>query len=151
MDLIRWQPGREAGPWRRLRDIEDEMDSLAARFLGREQAAPGERMWAPAVDVKETKTDVTVKAELPEIDPKNVDITVEGGVLTIKGERKQEEQKKDGCRYYTERSWGSFVRSLTLPAEVDEAKTKASYKDGVLSITMPRKQEKSRQIKVDVE
>lgn len=153
MDLIRWQPGREVGPWRRLRDIEEEMDSLVSRFLGREQAARGERMWAPAVDVKETKTDVIVKAELPEIDPKNVDITVEGGMLTIKGERKAEERKKEEeGSYYTERSWGSFIRSLTLPAEVDEAKTKASYKDGVLSITMPRKkQEKSRQIKVDVE
>jgi HSP20 family protein len=153
MDLIQWKPGREVGPWRRLREIEDEMDSLLGRFLGREPQAPGrERMWAPVVDVKETKADIIVKAELPEVNAKDVDIAVDGKVLTIKGERKSEEEKKDEGYYYSERSWGSFVRSLTLPGEVDEAKTKASYKDGVLPITMPRKKEaKAKQIKVNVE
>ena len=152
MDLIQWKPGREVGPWRRLREIEEEMDSLLGRFLGREAAAPRERMWAPVVDVKETKTDVVVKVELPEVNAKDVDITVDGNVLTIKGERKSEEEKKDENYYYSERSYGSFVRSLTLPKEVDESKTKASYKEGVLTINLPkRREEKAKQIKVDVE
>ena len=152
MDLIQWRPGREAGPWKRLRDIEDEIDSLFGRVLGREREGTLERPWAPAVDVKETKTDVVVKAELPEVNAKDVDITVDGGVLTIKGERKTEEKKEDEGYCYSERSWGSFIRSLTLPREVDETKTKASYKDGVLTVTMPKKkEEKAKQIKVDVE
>ncbi len=152
MDLIQWRPGREAGPWRRLKDIEDEMDSLFGRVLGREREGGAERPWAPAVDVKETKTDIIVKAELPEVNAKDVDITVDGNMLTIKGERKSEEKKEDEDYCYSERSWGSFVRSLTLPQEVDETKTKASYRDGVLTIKMPRKkEEKAKQIKVDVE
>lgn len=151
MDLIQWRPGREVGPWRRLRDIEDEMDSLLGRFFGREQPVQGERAWAPAVDVRETGTDVVVKAELPGVDAKDVDITVEGNMLTIKGERKSEENKKEEGYYYSERRYGSFVRSLTLPREVDEARTRASYKDGVLTVLMPKKkEEKAKQIKVDV-
>jgi HSP20 family protein len=152
MDLIQWRPGREVSPWRKLREIEDEMDSILGRFLGREPSVSGERMWAPAVDVKETKSDVIVKAELPEVSAKDVEITVDGNVLTIKGERKSEEKKEEEGYYYSERSYGSFMRSLTLPKEVDEAKTKASYKEGVLTITMPKKkEEKAKQIKVDVE
>lgn len=152
MDLIHWRPGRELGPWRRLREIEDDMDSLLGRFLGREQGAAKEGMWAPAVDVKETKSDIVVKAELPGVDAKNVDITVDGNLLTVKGERKAEEKKEDEGYCYSERSFGSFIRSLTLPGEVDETKTKASYRDGVLTITLPRrKEEKAKQIKVDVE
>ncbi len=152
MDIVQWRPGRDLGPWRRLREIEDEMESLVGRFLGRENAPGGERLWAPVVDVKETKTDVVVKAELPEVSAKDVDITVHGDVLTIKGERRVEEETKKEGYYYSERSYGSFMRTLTLPKEVDETKTKASYRDGVLTVVMPKKEkEKAKQIKVDVE
>ncbi len=151
MDLIQWRPGRELGPWRRLRDIEDEMDTLLGRVFGRESLQQGGRVWAPVVDVKQTKTEVTVKAELPEFKAEDVDITVEGSTLTIKGERKSEEKKEDEGYLYSERSWGSFIRTIALPGEVDEAKTRASYKEGVLTVVMPKKkQEKAKQIKVDV-
>ncbi len=152
MDLIHWRPGRELSPWRRLRSLEDEMDSLFGRVMGKEPQAAEEGMWAPLVDVKETKTDVVVKAEIPEINAEDVDITVEKDILTIRGERKFEDEKKEQDYHYVERSYGSFVRSLRLPKEVDETKTKATYKDGVLTITMPKKkEEKAKQVKVEVE
>ncbi len=152
MDLTHWRPGRDIGPWRRLREIEDEMESLVGRLFGREPGFPRESIWAPVVDVKETRTDVVVKAELPEIDPREMEITVDGKLLTIKGERKSEEEKKEGNYCYSERKYGSFVRSLTLPQEVDETRTKAAYKDGVVTITLPKiKKEKTKQVKVEVE
>ncbi len=152
MELTPGRQGREMSPRRRLRSLEDEMDSLFGRVFGREPAAGEERIWAPLVDVKETKTDVVVKAELPGINAGDVDITVEKDILTIRGERKAEDKKEEEGYHYVERSYGSFVRSLRLPGEVDETKTKAKYRDGVLTITMPKKkEEKAKQVKVEVE
>ena len=151
MAIEKWRPGRTVVPLRRLRSLEDDMESLMERFFGREPA-PSEGMWAPVVDVKERKNDVVVKAELPEIDAKDVDITVDGDILTIKGERKSEDKKEDENYCYAERSYGSFARSIRLPAAVDEAKTKAGYKNGLLTITLPKKEEeKAKQVKVEVE
>ncbi len=151
MAIEKWRPGRSAVPMRRLRSLEDDMESLIERFFGR-GPAQAEGMWAPAVDVKERKNDVVVKAELPEVDAKDVDITVDGDILTIKGERKTEDEKEDENYYYAERSYGSFARSIRLPGAVDEAKTKANYKNGLLTITLPKKaEEKSKRVKVEAE
>jgi HSP20 family protein len=93
-----------------------------------------------------------VKADIPGLDKEDIDISVHGDTLTIKGEKKEEKESKDKGLVKTERFYGSFNRSLTLPSEVDAAKVKASYNNGVLELTLPKKEEsKPKQIKIDVE
>ena len=130
-------------PWRRrdeLTSFRREMDRLFDRFFEgwpfRLSAEEGE--WAPSVDVSETAKEVIVKAELPGMDPKDVDVTVRGDVLSLRGERKREEEEKGENFHRLERSYGAFARSIRLPAEVDAAKVKATYKNGVLNISLPK-------------
>jgi HSP20 family protein len=94
--------------------------------------------WTPFMDVSETKEALTVAIEIPGIDPKDVHVTVRNGVLTVTGEKKQQEEKKDERHYRMERSYGAFERSVRLPIPVDEAKVKAVFKNGVLTITLPK-------------
>lgn len=97
------------------------------------------RPWSPAVDIFETENELVLKADVPEVDPKNVEIKLENGTLTLKGER-QFEQGKNGKGYHRiERGYGSFVRVFTLPDTIDPEKVKADYKSGVLTITLPKK------------
>lgn len=130
-------------PWRRrdeLTGFRREMDRLFDRFFEgwpfRLSAEEGE--WAPSVDVSETAKEVIVKAELPGMAPKDVDVTVRGDVLSLRGERKKEEEEKGENFHRVERSYGAFARSIRLPAEVDAAKVKATYKNGVLNISLPK-------------
>lgn len=106
-------------------------------------------VWSPRVDVKETENEYQVHADLPGLVKEDVSISLEDGVLTIKGERKQSEEAKEENQYYSERSYGNFSRSLNLPSKVDEKKIKASLKDGVLSISLPKVEEaKPREIAI---
>lgn len=98
----------------------------------------------PAVDVIDEKDRIIVKAELPGMNKDDIDITVEDGVLTIKGEKKRETEIKKEGYYHLERRYGSFHRVIDLPDEVDENKVKATYKDGVLEINLPKKEETKR-------
>ena len=108
--------------------------------------------WVPAVDVYEDKDKFSVKAELPGMKKEDLDIALQGNTLTISGERKHEEEKKEGENYRSERYFGRFQRSLTLPAPVDARKIQASYKDGILTITLPKSEEaKPKQIPVNVQ
>jgi len=105
--------------------------------------------WMPVVDISESDGEYLIKAELPEVKKEDVKVTVEDGVLTIQGERRQEKEEK-GKRYHrVERSYGSFVRSFTLPESVDEGGVKAEYKDGVLNLHLP-KSEKVKPKAIDV-
>ena len=100
----------------------------------------------------DTKGDFVVKAELPGIDPKDIDISLSEGVLTIRGEKRQEKEEKDEGYHLVERSYGSFTRSIRLPREVQNEKINASYKNGVLKITLPKSEEaKKKEIKIKVE
>jgi HSP20 family protein len=102
---------------------------------------PATRPWSPSVDIYETENELVVKADLPDVDPKNVGIQLENGTLSLKGERKFEEQKNGEKGYHRiERSYGSFVRAFSLPDTVDGEKVKADYKSGVLTITLPKKE-----------
>lgn len=92
----------------------------------------------PAVDVSETDKEIAVTAELPGIEPKDVEITLDKGLLTIRGEKKFEEEEKKENYHRIERSYGSFTRSISLPAEVDESKVKAKFDKGVLNVTMQK-------------
>jgi HSP20 family protein len=93
----------------------------------------------PQVDVTETDKEIKVRAEIPGVDPKDIDVGVEDGTLTIKGEKKYEREKNEKGQYRTERSYGSFERSIALPAEVDGSKAKAEFKKGVLQLTLPKR------------
>jgi len=132
-----------------LARLHDEMDNLIGSFFGdSDWPVWGHRRW-PALDIAESDNEFIVKAEIPGCKPEDIDISVHGNVLTIKGEKKQEEEKKEKGYYHVERSYGSFRRDLTLAAEVDTAKIQAECRDGVITITLP-KSEKAKPTKIKV-
>lgn len=136
-DLMEWRPFREVTRLRR------EMDRLWDDYFGsgRRALRPLPAEFAPAVDVKETADQIVVKAEVPGMDAKDINISVTGDVLTIKGEKKSEREEKEENYHLVERSYGSFSRSLAMPAAVDMDKIEAKYDKGILTITCPKKEE----------
>jgi len=126
-------------------DVERFLDG----FFGRERTSLFSRV--PAIDVLDKKDRIVVKAEVPGMDKKDISVSVEGDVLTIKGETKKETEEKKEDYYYSERSYGSFYRNVALPAAVSREKVKASYKDGVLSVTLPKTEEKTKETRIEVE
>lgn len=119
--------------------------------LSRLWGEPASRPWTPAVDIYETENELVLKADVPDIDPQNVGIQLENGTLTLKGERKFEQQQNGKGFHRIERSYGSFVRAFSLPDTVEADNVKADYKDGVLTITLPKKEvAKPRSIKVEI-
>src|SRR5262249_28349714 len=105
--------------------------------------------WSPSVDIFETEADIVVKAELPGMDRKDITLHLENNVLTLKGERKFEKETKDENYHRIERSYGNFSRAFSIPATVDEEGIRADYKDGVLKISLPKKEQaKPKQIKI---
>jgi HSP20 family protein len=146
MSVVRWEPFRE------LMTLQDRMNRLfhETRARNDEDWALG-GSWAPAVDIYEKDGNIVLKAELPGLDPKDVDIRVENNVLTLRGERKLDNEVQQESYHRVERSYGSFSRSFTLPNVVDTGNIKAEYKDGVLRLTLPKREEaKPRQIQIDV-
>lgn len=140
-------------PFKELPALREEMDKLWSRFFGeRPFMEPFGKEWAPSLDVSETKDNIVVKAEVPGMDGKDIDISLSGGVLTLKGEKKQEKEEKDENYYFSERSYGAFSRSIKLSQEVQTDKIKASYKNGVLTITLPKSEEaKAKEVKIKVQ
>jgi HSP20 family protein len=131
-------------PLANLRLFEDAF----TRILTEPQA---NRPWSPAVDIYETENELVLKADLPDVDLKDVDVRVENQTLTIAGERKFEKQESDKGYHRIERSYGNFMRSFAVPSSFDTDKIAAAYKNGVLSVTLPKKETaKPRQIKVEV-
>ena len=121
-------------------------DSVA-RLLGDSANRP----WTPAVDIIENENELVLKADVPEVDQKDIDIRVENGTLTLKGERKFENQEKGLGYHRIERGYGSFARSFALPETVDPEKIRAEYKNGVLRVVIAKKEiAKPRTIKVEV-
>lgn len=111
----------------------------------------GARPWAPAVDILETEDSLVLKADLPEVKLENIDIRVEDGNLTLRGERKLEKVENEKGYHRIERSYGSFSRTFTLPDTIHPENVKASFKEGVLTVVLPKKEmAKPRQIKVEV-
>jgi HSP20 family protein len=107
--------------------------------------------WAPAVDIFENEHELVVKADLPDVDPKNLDIRVENNLLTIRGERKFEKKSNEGNYLRVERAYGSFARSFSLANTVNSEAIKADYQNGVLTLSIPKREEaKPKQIKVNV-
>ena len=97
--------------------------------------------WAPRVDIAETDKEFSIKAEIPDVKREDVKVSVDNGVLIITGERKQEKEEKNKKYHRVERFYGSFTRSFTLPANIDESKVEASFKDGMLNLSIPKIEE----------
>src|SRR5689334_17533945 len=111
-------------------------DSLSRLF-----SEPAARPWSPAVDIYETENELVLKADVPDVDAKNIAIQLENGTLTVKGERNFEQEKNGQKGFHRiERSYGSFVRAFSLPDTVDGEKVQADYKNGVLTVTLPKKE-----------
>jgi HSP20 family protein len=121
-------------------------DSLSRLF-----SEPASRPWSPAVDIFETENELVLKADMPDVDPKNVAIQMENHTLTLKGERKFESENNGKGYHRIERSYGKFVRAFSLPDTVEGDKVKADYKNGVLTVTLPKKEvAKPRTINVEI-
>lgn len=141
MAIIRWDPFRE------MTQVQNQFNRLVDQVWGGRQES-----WLPAVDVFDKKDAVVLKAELAGMDPDDIEIEVEDNVLTIKGERKEEETKEGEGWIVRESNYGAFERSLTIPEGVDLASIKASFKDGVLEVHVPKaaKEAKPKTVKVEV-
>lgn len=140
--LDRWDPFDE------LTTLRNRMDRLWTRMS---DEAPALANWSPTSDIIETKDDIVIKAELPGIDQKDVDVQIENGVLSIQGQRNAEKETEDKGFRRIERAYGSFFRSFVLPPNVEVDKIAATFVNGVLEVRMPKKEEaKPRAIKVDV-
>jgi HSP20 family protein len=138
-------------PFEELSTLRHRMDHLMTR-LGSEGDEPlFQGKWAPTADVIESKDAIIIKAELPGVTEKDISVEVENGVLTLKGERNFEKETEEKGYRRIEREYGNFVRSFTLPANVNSEKITASYTNGLLELQIPKKEEaKPRAIKVDV-
>jgi len=153
-ELQTWKPFRELAPFRDFERMRREMDRFWDSFfdggLRRTTEEGGE--WLPSLDVAETKDELVVKAEVPGMEPKDIDISLSDGVLTIKGGKKKEKEEKEADYHLVERSYGAFTRSVRLPKEVQSDKISASYKDGILNVTLPKSEKaKKKEIKIKVE
>ncbi len=137
-------------PFRDLNDMQSEMNRLFDSFFGRPSPAVGvERVWAPAVDVYETKDELVLSAELPGLNEKDIHLSITGDILTLRGERQWNAETKGDSFYRSERWFGKFERALPLPVQAD--KVKAKYRDGVLTVSLPKAEEiKPKEIKIDV-
>lgn len=134
MDIIRWNPFHE------LEDIQTRLNRFFNEVPARRLEKDGLFFadWAPLVDIQETDQEYLIKAELPEVKKEDVKVEVLDGVLTIEGERTQEKEEKGKKFHKVERSYGKFVRQFSLPMEVEAAKVRADYKDGVLNVHLPK-------------
>jgi len=154
MKLTRWQTP-ETSVWPavgRLFGLRDELDRLfESPFADLTSRAGFLRIWNPAVDVYEEKDNIIVQAELAGMKKEDIEVSLHDGVLSLSGERKSEKQSGDAGTYRSERFVGRFHRALTLPTQVKADQVAANYKDGVLTITLPKAEEaKTKQIEVKV-
>ena len=142
--LDRWEPFRSASP-------DSQLNRLFNDFFGHATQEQNLTTWAPAVDIYEGEHELVVKADLPDVKPEELDIRVENNILTIRGERKFEKKVDEKNYLRVERAYGSFARSFSLANTVNTEAIKADYQDGVLTLSIPKREEaKPKQIKVSV-
>jgi HSP20 family protein len=147
MAIVRWEPFRDLLATQR--DFDRLFKEAFSPISGETEQST--RAWAPPVDIYETADNIVLKAELPGIDPQDLAIRVEDNTLYLKGERKFEKEVKEEDYHRVERSYGAFSRSFSLPSSIDTDKVKAEYKDGLLTLTLPKREVvKPKTIKIDV-
>ncbi|MBO0695311.1 MAG: Hsp20/alpha crystallin family protein [Verrucomicrobia bacterium] len=147
MAIVPWRRGEDRSLVERTPDpfsyLRNQINRVFDDFWGESLLTPRHEIAAagfwPQVDVTETDKEIKVSAEIPGVEAKDIDVTVEDSMLTIKGEKKYEREEKEKGQYRMERSYGSFRRAIELPAEVDESKAKAEFKKGVLRLTLPKR------------
>lgn len=145
MALMRWDPFQD------LWQVREEVNRLFDHTLNRYPALKGLRSWQPAVDMYEDDKEIIVKAEIPGVEPKDVDITVTADSISLKGELKEETERREDGYIRAERRFGQFYRTLPLPAEVKPEEAQATFKNGVLEVRMPKAQVGRRQgVKVKI-
>ncbi|HET9368427.1 MAG TPA: Hsp20/alpha crystallin family protein [Candidatus Udaeobacter sp.] len=147
--LTRWEPLRE------MEDFQNRLSTLFGRPVRRTDGHGREDItladWMPLADITEDEKEYLIKAELPELRKEDVEVTVENGVLTISGERKFEQEEKKKKYHRVERGYGTFVRSFTLPDDADATRVKAEFKNGLLTVHLPKSERaKPKQIQVNV-
>jgi HSP20 family protein len=157
MLLAKWQPRVPSvntwDPFAEMADLRRMTDQVFGEFFGRtpSRMASAEGLWSPKVDIHETKDAIRLTAELPGVKQEDIHVSIEGDSLTLQGERKNQEEVKEDQYYRIERSYGKFLRSILLPSLVDASQVKATYRDGVVEIQLPKKAEaKPKEIKVEV-
>jgi HSP20 family protein len=125
-----------------------EMNQLMSRWFGTNGTTDlSAADWVPKVDIDEDEKAYTINAEIPDVKRKDVKISIEDGMLTLSGERKHEKEEKSKKYHRVERSYGSFLRSFALPADVDESKIKATFADGMLHVVMPKGQDHKKPVR----
>lgn len=157
MAIERWRPFMSVERWdpfRNMTDIQGEVNRLFDSFLGRPVASTtgaAVRAWAPVLDMHETKDDLVLSFELPGVAEKDVAVSIMGDMLTVKGERAFNREPKDENVHHVERIYGKFERSVQLPMPVQADRVKATYRDGVLEVKLPKAEEvKPKAIKIDI-
>ena len=139
-------------PFRDITSLRDDMDRLFDSMLGRYPTERPEAFWAPALDIEETKESLVVRAELPGMKKDDIKIGITGDQLSISGERRHEAEEKGKTFHRIERCFGRFQRTLILPADIQADKVKASYKDGILELTLPKSEKaKAREITIQAD
>lgn len=145
MELVKWNPMQE------MEDIMNRYQKLMGRTFSPLDFEPeldlAKADWAPRVDIAETEKAYTLKAELPAVEKKDISISINQGLLTIKGERKQEKEEKGKRFHRMERIYGSFSRSFRFPDDIEEEKIEADFKDGILQVTLPKSEKAKRKFK----
>jgi len=145
MSITRWDP------FRNLSTLQDQVNRLFETNFPARSDNSALTTWAPPVDIYETENELVIKADLPEMNEKDLDVRVENNMLTLRGERKFEEKVKEDNYLRIERTYGSFSRSFSLPNTVNTEAIKAEYKNGVLRVELPKRAEsKPKQVKVNV-
>ena len=141
----RWEP------FRNVSSLQEQVNRLFEGTFSHKGDDSTLTAWAPAVDVYETENELVIKADLPDITEKDLDVRVENNMLTVRGERKFEQQVKEDSYLRMERAYGSFSRSFSLPNTVNAEAIQADYKNGVLTVTLPKRVEsKPKQVKINV-
>jgi HSP20 family protein len=148
MNLVKWDPFRE------LEDVSNRLNRIFGQSLARSES--GQNMlavadWAPSVDISETDSAYLIKGEIPGVKKEDVKVTIQDGMLTIQGERRQEKEEKGKKFHRIECSYGSFARSFRVPSDADENSVKAEFKDGMLNVTLAKSEKaKPKSINVSV-
>jgi len=146
MALELWRPRMLRGPFRELARMERDMEDLFGKV---DWPWRTERGWVPAVDMVDAKDEIVLRADLPGMDEKSIDVTVQDGTLTISGERKEAKEEKKEDYYYSERTYGGFSRTVMLPTGVEADKVKATFRKGVLEVHLPKAKEAAGK-KIDI-
>lgn len=143
--ITRWDP------FSSISALHEQVNRLFECNLSHDRNQSALTAWAPSVDIYETENELVIKADLPEVQEKDIDVRVENNMLTIRGERRLEREVKEEDYLRVERSYGAFTRSFSLPNTVNTEAIQASYADGVLKVTLPKRAEsKPKQVKVNV-